>query len=299
MKTKMTPTSFMVDWADIGSIKAKKSAKEVFHLLGKAPEVREGLWGQIVLDQGEERIRNLIVLTALSRCAAKFQSVQTYQWTAAIRAANAYLVVFVRNLQDQRYASLVDDIVQASQNRVVVHSVGKLERRVLESSISQALTAMEPQSVIDARYSKDTESLWLEFGDGKTAILPWAALGLADLQPRLRPSTVVPSDDRSSLQVLRSDGGVFDIDAAVLRASVDKRLADRISANAKKVAGQVGLHLREKRRQRSLTQTELASRSNLDQALISRVEQGKHQPGLTTLSKYARGLGLSVSELLE
>jgi transcriptional regulator with XRE-family HTH domain len=43
---------------------------------------------------------------------------------------------------------------------------------------------------------------------------------------------------------------------------------------------------------------EVARRTGLDQAVISRLEGGKHQPRLDTLRRIADALGLGVAELL-
>jgi DNA-binding XRE family transcriptional regulator len=207
-------------------------------------------------------------------------------------------VVLVRNLRDQKYASLVDDIVQATSNRIVVHSVGKMEAKVLESSLRHALLAIDPESITDARYSEDTDSIWLEFGDGKRAILPWASLALGNVKPKLDPQTVRPSDDLATVQLVREDGSIFDIDSTLLRSAFDERLAEKLNSDAHGSAEELGRRLRTRRKLRRFTQSELAHRSRLDQGLISKLEQGKQRPGFTTLTKYARGLGLSVSELL-
>jgi DNA-binding XRE family transcriptional regulator len=287
-----------IDWAGVGSTKTKECARSVFQGLGASPVLKEGSWERIVCRQSGAAARNLIVLTDLSTCALRFQSVKVHQWTAAVRATNAYFVVLVRNLRDQKYASLVDDIVQATSNRIVVHSVGKMEAKVLESSLRHALLAIDPESITDARYSEDTDSIWLEFGDGKRAILPWASLALGNVKPKLDPQTVRPSDDLATVQLVREDGSIFDIDSTLLRSAFDERLAEKLNSDAHGSAEELGRRLRTRRKLRRFTQSELAHRSRLDQGLISKLEQGKQRPGFTTLTKYARGLGLSVSELL-
>lgn len=290
--------SLVVDWAGVGSSKTRMRAAEVFKDLGASFDLREGFWDEIVSRQMSSTVQNLIVLADLNTCAAKFRNVDVYQWTAAIRASNAFLVLFVRNSRDERYASLVDDILHASSNRAVVHSLGRLEYKGMKLSLRHAIGATEPTSVTDVRYSEDTDALWLEFGDGKKGVLPWSSLSLDAVRPRLEPSTVMTSEDFASVQVIRDNGTVFDIDSTLLRAAFEDKLLEKLSNDTARLSDELGKRLRMRRKLRKLTQVELAKKSRLDQALISRLEQGKQRPGFSTLTKYASGLDLTVSELL-
>jgi XRE family transcriptional regulator, fatty acid utilization regulator len=47
-----------------------------------------------------------------------------------------------------------------------------------------------------------------------------------------------------------------------------------------------------------LTQVELSNRSGLDMAEISRLENGRRDPKLSTIARVAGGLGVSVEELV-
>ena len=50
----------------------------------------------------------------------------------------------------------------------------------------------------------------------------------------------------------------------------------------------------EARRERSMTQADLAARTGIDQADISRLENGSRNPSLNMLKKLASGLGLTL-----
>ena len=160
------------------------------------------------------------------------------------------------------------------------------------------MAGIDPNSIIDARFADDTNSLWLEFGDGRTTILDGSRLGLDEVEPALIPSSVTVSDDLDSIQVLRRDGSLFDIDSTAVRSLIDGELSNRLDKTAGDITDNLGLRLKDKRKGLGLTQAELARQSGLEQALISKMEQGKHQPRFTTLSKVAKGLNLSVTELL-
>jgi transcriptional regulator with XRE-family HTH domain len=47
------------------------------------------------------------------------------------------------------------------------------------------------------------------------------------------------------------------------------------------------------------TQRELADKIGIDQPFMSKIEGGKHDPGLKLLASIAEALGLTLSELLE
>src|SRR5687768_13927267 len=63
-------------------------------------------------------------------------------------------------------------------------------------------------------------------------------------------------------------------------------------------SGRLGGRVRELRRRRSLTLEELAERSGVSRAMISKLERGEKNPTLVVAAKVAEGLGVSLSRLL-
>lgn len=61
----------------------------------------------------------------------------------------------------------------------------------------------------------------------------------------------------------------------------------------------LGERLRRKRREISLTQEELASRSGVSQVMIAKIEQGRRQPRLAVLFQLANALDTPLSELID
>lgn len=59
-----------------------------------------------------------------------------------------------------------------------------------------------------------------------------------------------------------------------------------------------GAGLRESRKQRGITQEELAQRSGVNRKTIGRIERGRGKPTVRTLEKLARALDVSLRELL-
>ena len=61
----------------------------------------------------------------------------------------------------------------------------------------------------------------------------------------------------------------------------------------------VGRKIRQLRRQRKLTQTELADRIGIHQSDLSRMEQGEYKVGLDTLLRILQTFNLSIGEFFE
>lgn len=61
----------------------------------------------------------------------------------------------------------------------------------------------------------------------------------------------------------------------------------------------VGARIRQCREKRQWTQDQLAERAELDRSYIAGIEAGLRNPSIKALTKIARGLGLTLSALLE
>ena len=61
----------------------------------------------------------------------------------------------------------------------------------------------------------------------------------------------------------------------------------------------VGQKIRQLRKQRSLTQTELASRISIQQSDLSRMEKGEYRVSLDTLFKILAEFGMSIGEFFD
>jgi len=61
----------------------------------------------------------------------------------------------------------------------------------------------------------------------------------------------------------------------------------------------LGFLVRKQREKLSISQEELATRSNLDRTYISGIERGVRNPSLTAILSLSNGLGINTSDLLE
>jgi transcriptional regulator with XRE-family HTH domain len=64
------------------------------------------------------------------------------------------------------------------------------------------------------------------------------------------------------------------------------------------VRERVGLNLQRLRRQKGLSQEELADLANIHQTYLSGVERGKRNPTVTVLQRIAEALGADIEDLL-
>jgi transcriptional regulator with XRE-family HTH domain len=64
------------------------------------------------------------------------------------------------------------------------------------------------------------------------------------------------------------------------------------------VRERVGLNLQRLRRQKGISQEELADLANIHQTYLSGVERGKRNPTVTVLQRIAEALGADIEDLL-
>ena len=272
--------------------------KRVLEDLETPVEFSDGLWISFIMGEMPTSPSRFLVLTDLSTCARAFRSADIHHWTSAVRISGAYILALVRGELDRRYADLVDDIVRASESRVSVCAFSPEDPEGLEACLNRAVFSTDPLAILEVRYSLAEERLWLCFGDGRKATLALTDLGLAALSPPLLPHTATVSDDHDSIQVLRADGSVFDIDSAAVRSLIDEATAANLREAAVRSDQELGRILRQKRLARGMTQVEVSQASGLEQSLISKLENGRHRPRFDTLRRYSVALGMTVPEVL-
>lgn len=299
LQTKNRFRSITLDLQGVRNTRVRSTLKTLLDDLAHGATAREGSWEALVSGKSIEIPDRLVVMTDLSSCAAMFREVTPAHWTKAVAAADPFILALVRNKRDQKYAGLVDDIMNASLNRIKVCHVDLQASNTLRECVSKALAAVDPESIVDVRYSKDSQSLWVEFGDGFKSVLPWAHLGLEGVEPPLLPETATVGEELDAIAVLKEDGSIFEIDALSVRSLVEHQSKDKIAKENSASLGSVGRKLKARREEFGLTQKALAAKSGLDQPVISKLERGKHRPRFDTLERYANGLGLSVAELLQ
>ena len=125
--------------------------------------------------------------------------------------------------------------------------------------------------------------------------MAWSALRLDDVEPALRPETVRVGEHPDAIEIMKTDGEVFELDSAAVRSILDQKHRRATYAIAEEATLTLGERLRASRESKRMSQSELATRTGLTQEMISNPERGKHQPRFNTLEKYAKGLGVAIT----
>lgn len=257
-----------------------------------------GFWSTFPQTSARPGSVHTLVLCDLSTLTRQFRNAQPQLWTTSVRTLHPYFLALVRTQQDRRFIEWVDDIVKASDMRLEV-CYKTTDWDELTRCLFSILGNLAPDSVSSARYSAFEDRFWVEFGDGLNGTWTWHDLQLEFLKGHVLPESVAPSPSGSSIELLRTNGDIYDIDAGVLRAVFDNRFRDVLSKTASEQRQSFGKRLKFVRTSLGLTQTQLGERSDLDQAVISRIEKGKVRPRIDTLARIARSVDMSVSDLLE
>jgi DNA-binding XRE family transcriptional regulator len=286
-----------VDVSRIGNSQVRNALRDTFDGLGYRYSEFDVFWALFSNGQAQRIPANPLVCGDLSHIVRAFASTQKHRWIAAIRETRPHILAFVRTRSDHFYAPWVDDLVRTSDLRVSVCRYAQGSRASLAECVNEAVSSLDPESILDVRYSRSDQSLWIAFGDGLSGSIRPKEIGFENPgELSLETATVAPY--HAGVQVLDRAGDIVDIDGGSLRAVLDGAFARKIALQADASSRQIGERLKGQRLGAGVTQVQLAERSGLDQAIISKLEGGKHQPRWDTLQRYAKGLGVTPENLL-
>jgi DNA-binding XRE family transcriptional regulator len=292
-----TPPAVSVDLTAIGRKHTRDWFRGSFETSGRAWSDFARFWDYFLAGGSEAIPDRTLVIGDLYRLAKHYRSSGAHEWVTSVRRARPIFLALVRTRRDEGVASLVDDMVRDSDLRMIVCRDTQ-EGNELQQCLTEALRALEPDSILEVRYSPARDNLWLLFGDGLSGTVEWSDLGIVDLREELIAESACVGGDGRTLELARADGGLFEIDSLAIRSALDHTFAAAVPQEAADSAAIVGQRLRQARQDAGLTQVELSRRTDIDQAVISRLERGKHHPRLDTLRRIAGALNMSVSRLL-
>jgi len=91
----------------------------------------------------------------------------------------------------------------------------------------------------------------------------------------------------------------FEIDQCI--KAINEAISSRgiVTPPEREILGSIGATIREIRRNQSLTQGQLANRTNLSRSLISRIESGSAAPSIPSLYKIAVALNIAIGDVFE
>jgi len=288
-----------LDVSAVGRSTLRDSVRAILAELGCYSTEEPEFWARAFRrDRRRPAREGTLVVGDLFHIARRYEARSPHEWTSAVRTSRPFFLAFVRTRRDEAYAWIVDDLVRRSDLRITVCRGGPSSREAREC-LAEAISALEPDSLLDVRVSPDRDRVRVEFVDGTAGELEWERLGVDEARRGglvLESATV--GGRGKTVELLTHDGDLFEIDAASIRALLDAGFSETLRHLAARSDSSVGTRLRAARREAGVTQTALAERIGVDQAVISRLERGVHRPRLDTLARVAEGLNLSVPQLL-
>jgi DNA-binding XRE family transcriptional regulator len=159
-------------------------------------------------------------------------------------------------------------------------------------------TPAEANRVLDAKYLVIDAVLYVRFADGLERAVRWADLPFAR-RLSFDPVAAVAGTGGETISMVNEAGHEIDVAAASLRAALDSEYRERTQAADAVERRIIGERIRGARERVSLTQQELARRSGISQESLSRIETGLRDPRVSTLRALARGMDLTLDQLLE
>jgi DNA-binding XRE family transcriptional regulator len=165
------------------------------------------------------------------------------------------------------------------------------------SSGATALVCLDPGRVTEARFVAADSILYIRFEDGLERAVHWADLPFVS-RLDVVPVAVSTGSGGESLTVIDESGRKVDVSAESLRAALDEECRARLLLADQAERRATGARIRVAREGLGLSQLELSRRSGIAQESLSRIETGRRDPRLGTLQKLARGMGLSLEQLL-
>ncbi len=288
-------SEILIDVSAIGRKSTRKEFEASIAKLSGARAIKEDFWSGF-LDYPRRVPKHVIVVADLACIARSYLHVNEHNWTAGIRQSLPVLVALLRTKRDTAYAGLVDDILKHSDSRLWV--CRNMKSASILKCLSDAIVGSDARSIIAVRCQSSRNELWVEFGDGLSGFLSVDRLGLRGHLKELILESALVGQGGYSVQMLKQNGDLFDIDSDVIRAMLDAKYAKHLSDQESRSLDRLGDLLRDARKQAKLTQSELGDRIAIDQAIISKLERGKHRPRIDTLRRIATGLHTDVLSLL-
>ena len=163
----------------------------------------------------------LVVMADLSKLAAAYSKSGWSAWRECFPSMSPLQVVFVRHRDEEHWRHLVDAMMRASGCRLWVYKVRPASvKQDLRACLAEFTAHLDPEAVLDVRYSASDRMVRFEFADGARRSVPWPALELPALHPPLRPETIRVGENPEIIEILDGDGDVYDFSASRIRSLV-------------------------------------------------------------------------------
>lgn len=215
-------------------------------------------------------------------------------------------VALISGRRDESALKNADLVLHMADHRVLICELKSMRAARsatrtawLQNYFREVLLSLAPERIRAADFSPTDEVLWVEFADGLRRAFKWSDLPFSKAPDSLMPRSVRVSEHHDALLFSTRNGATVDVDSAALRAIASDDAAKATATENQHVSSALGTALRMLRAERGVSQEQLAVSSGLPQPTISRIEHGEREPRLGTLEKYARGLGMTLNDVLD
>jgi len=293
-----------IDLTEIREKKSRDSVKSLIEAKGIPFQESYSFWTNFENDENDEN-RNTIVFSDLHSLVKHIRSTNQHDWAFRVKKRNPYFISLIRNNRDEKFADLIDDILKVSYNRLTVidathhFSKSKHKKDLIEELQKIVSRNFEPDSLKSVVVNKKNNSFLIELNNGLYGEVTFSDLQLNDIAKDLLLDSLKISDQGNSIEIFTNDGEIFDIDADVLKSFFSSDTKKKIKDQTQLTANNIGELLSRIRKEKNITQKVLSHLTDIDQAIISKIETGKHLPRFDTLERIGKGLGMNVSELLQ
>ncbi|MEX0769879.1 MAG: helix-turn-helix transcriptional regulator [Balneolaceae bacterium] len=292
-----------IDVSGVKKVKSRRAIKELLKQIQFSFDELSDFWSRI--DQAEVSLtRQILVFLDFHSLVRHINKTNQEFWAYRIRKDNFYFISMIRDTRDEKYADLIDDLTKLLDNRLSVIRIN----HDFETNKDKTELFREVQIVLSRNFSSDAlkkvsyhkarQTFLAEFNDGTYGEVSLNELGIVEMRNELILDQPMISEQGNALILFTRDGETFDIDALVLKSLVSDQVKKEIRRQSKRTAEHVGDRIKMTRNETGVTQMDLSERTGIDQAIISKIETGKHIPRFDTLERIAKGLDLTVHGLL-
>lgn len=326
-----TATSAALDTSSLDSRRLADGVRDALataRAAGPGPiQVREGAlrpdgW---LLDESGPATPTLVLtdLAALDRAMVPSDALR---WIGAVRRARPWICAFVRTERDRQVAHRAESLLRTLDGRLtLLPAPGTREQRRLDHWMLDLVCLLRPHAILEAHMEHDpvlpgldsTATLCIRFGDDRTGRAPLHAVGLGPEAGVPMPQVVAPGAGGRTLQVMGHEHrmvlgfeaeeirsrmeawpGAFASGTATPPDTTHPEPAQSGPGNLDLPRGTLGTRIRAAREARGFSQGDLGDRTGLHQSMVSNLERDIHNPRLDTVVRVARGLGMSLTDLL-
>ncbi|HYW35843.1 MAG TPA: helix-turn-helix transcriptional regulator [Balneolaceae bacterium] len=299
----MPTEEIKIDLTEVKERKSRNSIKNLIEETGFPFKVFSNFWSHFE-EKENDITRNAIVISDLHSTINHCKKINQELWKYKVQKNKPYFISIIRNKRDERVADLIDNLLKISNNRLTVIKTTKYfskkedHKELLDKLQKIIARNFNPDALEKVSFNKSKDSFIIEFNDASFGEVSLKELDIQSLKNDLLLDSVQISDQGNAIELFTKKGEIFDIDAQVLKSFISTKTRDKIKNDAELTAQNVGNQIKAARKMNNLTQENLSELTNIDQAIISKIETGKHLPRFDTISRIANGLDITVSELL-